>query len=187
MGWGASFLKFSKFGSSIFFAVFFFSVNITLEFTGSLALLHQGPDLHGYIQCCGTAGSWFSHFDADPDPGPTFYYDVDPNPTFQFDADRIRILPLIFSRFGPAPMLKMTLKGFHIFTLIRMRILLFTLLRTTGIRIQLFTLMGIRIWIQLPKMMQRNTCYMLKTGPYGTRSAGIRTNRLLSVLWKRDR
>ncbi len=57
---GASFLKFSKFASSIFFAVFFFSVSITLEFTGSLALFikariftvtfsvaePQGPDFH---------------------------------------------------------------------------------------------------------------------------------------------
>ncbi len=71
---------------------------------------------------------------------------------------RIRILPLTFFKIWTLQCSKMTLSGFHLFTLMRIRILLFTLM---WIRIPLSTLMRIRI--QLPKMIRiqiRNTGYL---------------------------
>jgi hypothetical protein len=63
-----------------------------------------------------------------PSKAATFYSDADP--TFQFDADPDPELTTeFFSRFGPPQCSKMTLYGFHLFTLMRIRILLFTLMR----------------------------------------------------------
>ncbi len=73
-------------------------------------------------QCCGSASGSYLFIYADPDPYPT---------THSFsDLD--------------AQCSKMTLKGFHLLTLMRIRILLFPLIR-------------IRIRIQLPKMMRVHT------------------------------
>jgi hypothetical protein len=75
------------------------------------------------------------HIDADPDPDPdpAFHFDPDPDPTFLFDPD-----PDSTSHLSPYlnfPMLQNGLQGFH-----------------------LFSLMGIRIRIQLPKKIRiRNT------------------------------
>jgi hypothetical protein len=48
-------------------------------------------ELFTCVQCCGSAsGHPARHFDAGPDPDPTFYRTLmwmDPDPNFQFDAD----------------------------------------------------------------------------------------------------
>jgi hypothetical protein len=80
------------------------------------------------------------HFDSDPDPA--LHFDADPDPTFYSATD-----PDPTTHFFPdldPPMLQITLEGFHLFTLIRIRIMLFTLMR---IRIQLPKMMRIRIRI----------------------------------------
>jgi hypothetical protein len=66
------------------------------------------------------------HFDADPDPR----FDADPDPTDHFSPDS-----------DPPMFQNEPLKGFHIFTLTRVRIPLITLMR---IQIQLSTLMRIQ-------------------------------------------
>jgi hypothetical protein len=75
------------------------------------------------------------HFDADSGPDPTFHSDADPDPTFQFNADPDPTTH--FFQIWTFQCSKMNLKGFHLSTLMQIRILLFTV---TWIRIQLFTL-----------------------------------------------
>ncbi len=76
--------------------------------------------LWAYKQCCGSASLWCEseycfYFDADPDPTGTFHTNADPNPNFHNDPDPTTH----FFQIRSLQWSKMTLKGFHIFNLMR--------------------------------------------------------------------